>query len=52
MQVGDRVVGYALARLVVLYVRLRRRVGNWARALAWWGARRRAIRAELEAADA
>ena len=44
---GAYFVGYALARLAVLYVRFRRRVSNWARGLAWWGARQRAVRALL-----
>ena len=46
-----RVIGFALAHIAILYLRFRRRVSNWARGLAWWGARQRAVAAAL-AADA
>ena len=44
-----RFIGFALARIAILYIRFRRRVSNWARGLAWWGARRRAVAAALAA---
>ena len=44
----DRFVGFALARLALLYIRFRARVRRWATGLGWWGARRRAAARAVE----